>query len=726
MSFLNKKRERKTEPLLITIGKTQLEDSIEYYYITDSLHTGNNKIKITLNESSHPEPKKEKDKDKEDSPTILKKIIIDQPPEIIPKQNIVTNYIPKLEQVKFPESAKWFKQDEIHDIERNSLPEFFNGKYPSKTPEIYKKYRNFIIDLYKQNPSIYLTATACRRYLSGDVNGIMHIHSFLQKWGLINFKLDPKYKPNNNFAPKAINYKAPIYIDSSTFLIDKDNNSASNPIGNNNIIITNKGKELRTLYPINRISENVFRSFLIGNKNIININSNNQNINNNIDNNVNNNINSNGVNKISRINFLLKNYRPKCDLCERLCSMDWYITKGNDFTELFEQIKEQEKEKEKEKEKENNNINNNNLNNDNNINNNNDEDDNKLTKNNNSNFIISISNNNSFNKIPKEIDAKNYKSLLICEDCYNHSEDTFPEGLKKEDFEISSIYNIFIKDKLNQKISAKLEEQKWKEEDTQKLLDALEKYSDTNEINWDDILNYVNNTNQNDPNDENDNNKNEIIEINKKTKEDCIMHILQLPIKENYSFKVIPEKENQKLYDSVKFNNGSWNNIPGLTDFNNPMTGMIDLFSIIFKKYLEDDYIKEKEKAKEYEKDIIIEESKAVKMNKLKKKIYEKYRVSEEGDNKNEKNEEINLKEENDEKEVQKKIVETLLFTQLKTLELKLNDFNKFDKNLNFKKTQLKLMENQTVQERIKIMIKNEQLKEQIENSEMNVELSEE
>ena len=116
-------------------------------------------------------------------------------------------------------------------------------------------------------------------------------------------------------------------------------------------------------------------------------------------------------------------------------------------------------------------------------------------------------------------------------------------------------------------------------------------------------------------------------------------------------------------------------------------------------------------------------------MNKFKKKIYEKYRVLDGDDNKNEKNEkndEINLKEENDEKEVQKKIVETLLFTQLKTLELKLNDFNKFDKNLNFKKAQLKLMENQAVQERIKIMIKNEQLNEQIENTEMNVELSEE
>ena len=636
MSFLNKKRERK-EPLLITIGKIQGENSLEYYYISDSINTGgNNKIKIALNESSNHEPKNEES-------TVIKKIIIDQAQDIQPKQNNPQiNYIPKLEPVKIPEVAKWFNLDDIHDIEKASMPEFFNGKYPSKTPEIYKKYRNFIINLYRQSPNTYLTATACRRYLSGDVNGIMHLHSFLQKWGLINFKLEPKYKPNNNFVTKTLNYKAPIYIDSSTFLIEKDNNSSSNVIGNNNIIITNKGKELRTLYPINKISENIFRSFLIGNKNISNNNPNIINNQNNIIsnvnniNNVNNNINVNGVNKISRINFLIKNYRPKCDLCEKLCSMDWYITKGNDFSHLFDQIKEQENNN-------NNNLNNNNLNmnnNESNITNNSnkEESENKNTNaNNNSNFIISISNNNSM-RLDKEKEKelpKNYKSILVCEDCYNHSEDTFPEGLKKEDFEISSIYNIFIKDKLNTKISAIFEEQKWKEEDTQKLLDAFEKYGDTNtnEINWDDILNYVNNINpnneiNNNENNENNNsnNKNEVIEINKKTKEDCIMHILQLPIKENYSFKVIPEKENQKIYDNIKFTNGQWNNIPGLTDFNNPMTGMIDLFSIFFKKYLEDDYIKEKEREKEYEKDVIIEESKNIKINKIKKKIYEKYK----------------------------------------------------------------------------------------------------
>ena len=711
MSFLHKKRDRKSEQLIITLGR--LNDG--YYYISDTFN-GGTKIKIPLIETTSKkehikidiEEEEISEPKKNEPSTVLQKIIIDQSPEILQPKNINNQIISKpkeFEQIKIPESAKWFNMDEIHEIEKKSLPEFFNGKYPSKNPEIYKKYRNFIINLYRQNPSIYLTGTACRRHLSGDVCAILRLHKLLNQWGLINFKLDPKFKPNNNFIPKSFNFKSPIYIDSSTFIIDKDNNSASNVIGNNNIILTNKGKELMTLYPINKISENIFRSFLIGNK-YMNLNNqminNNMNMNLNINDNLNNNINKNGVNKISRVNFLLKNYRPKCDLCENLCSMDWYITKGNDFNELVEEIKEQE----------NNSKNNNNNEN---INNINDEEEkinindsnNNIIDNKKSNFIISISNNN--NNITKKDIPKNVKSLLICEDCYNNGKNTLPEGLKKEDFEISSIYNIFCKNKIEERITTKLDEEKWKEEETQKLLDGIEKYGD----NWDEILNYVNSP-------ENSKNK----EIIKKTKEDCIMHLLQLPIKENYSFKIIPEKETFSINDNINYNNGSWNNIPGLTDINNPMTGMIDLFSIFFKKYLEEDYKKEKEKEREYEKDVIIEESKKTKIEKIKKKIFEQYKNINNNENNN--NENKNLKEVEDEKEIKKKIVETLLYTQMKTLELKMNYFNSFDKNLNYKKAQLKSMENQIVQERIKIAIKNEQIKEQIESKKNEIVIDEE
>ena len=715
MSLLNKKRERKAEPLTIILGKR----NEGYYYIKDSFK-GGNKIKIplmdTITKKDHIKIDIEDDlseSKKNEQSTILQKIIIEQSPENEQPVNNNNQAIPKLkeyEQIKIPASVNWFNIDEIHEIEKKALPEFFNGKYLSKTSEIYKKYRNFIINLYRQNPSIYLTATACRRHLSGDVCAIMRLHKFLEQWGLINFKFEPKFKPNNNFVPKSFNYKSPIYIDSTTFIIDKDNNS-TNIIGNNNIILTNKGKELMTLYPINKITENIFRSFLTGNKNY---SLNNQIMNNN---NLIENINKNGVNKIPRVNFLLKNYRPKCDLCEKLCSMDWYITKGNDFNELVSEINEEEK---------NGNLNNNSGNNITNIKE--DEEKIEITDSNNnineniinkkSNFIISISNNN----VPKKEIPKNFKSLLICEDCYNKAEKTLPYGIKREDFEISSIYHIFCKNKIEEKITSKLEEEKWKEEETQKLLDAIEKYCPNNwdDVfnNWDDILKYVNNASNN-----NWTSVGNSSETPKKTKEDCIMHLLQLPIKENYSFKVIPEKEIQSL-NNVNYNNGSWNNIPGLTDINNPMTGMIDLFSIFFKKYLEEDYKREKEKEREYEKDVIKEESKKNKMEKIKSKIYEQYKNinNDDTDNINDKG----IKNDEDEKEINKKIVETLLFTQMKTLEIKMNYFNSFDKILNFKKSQLKLMENQIVQERIKIAIKNEQIKEQIENKKNEITIDEE
>uniref|UniRef100_A0A8C9MRP8 SWI/SNF related BAF chromatin remodeling complex subunit C1 n=1 Tax=Serinus canaria TaxID=9135 RepID=A0A8C9MRP8_SERCA len=77
----------------------------------------------------------------------------------------------------------------IHVIERRALPEFFNGKNKSKTPEIYLAYRNFMIDTYRLNPQEYLTSTACRRNLTGDVCAVMRVHAFLEQWGLINYQV---------------------------------------------------------------------------------------------------------------------------------------------------------------------------------------------------------------------------------------------------------------------------------------------------------------------------------------------------------------------------------------------------------------------------------------------------------------------------------------------------------------------------------------------------------
>nr|XP_028606565.1 SWI/SNF complex subunit SMARCC1 isoform X1 [Podarcis muralis] len=94
-----------------------------------------------------------------------------------------------------PSYASWFDYNCIHVIERRALPEFFNGKNKSKTPEIYLAYRNFMIDTYRLNPQEYLTSTACRRNLTGDVCAVMRVHAFLEQWGLINYQVDPESRP---------------------------------------------------------------------------------------------------------------------------------------------------------------------------------------------------------------------------------------------------------------------------------------------------------------------------------------------------------------------------------------------------------------------------------------------------------------------------------------------------------------------------------------------------
>ncbi|KAH0612574.1 uncharacterized protein H6S33_008954 [Morchella sextelata] len=99
--------------------------------------------------------------------------------------------------VVVPSYSKWFDINNIKDIEQRALPEFFNNRNRSKTPLVYKDYRDFMINTYRLNPSEYLTVTACRRNLAGDVCSIMRVHAFLEQWGLINYQIDPETRPSN-------------------------------------------------------------------------------------------------------------------------------------------------------------------------------------------------------------------------------------------------------------------------------------------------------------------------------------------------------------------------------------------------------------------------------------------------------------------------------------------------------------------------------------------------
>jgi hypothetical protein len=100
-----------------------------------------------------------------------------------------------------PSCAAWFDPLTIHQVEVDSLPEYFNGKFPSKTPSVYMTYRNFIIKLYRDKPTGYLTATQCRRLITGDACSIIRLHAFLEHWGLVNLYAEKPYsQPAYDFA----------------------------------------------------------------------------------------------------------------------------------------------------------------------------------------------------------------------------------------------------------------------------------------------------------------------------------------------------------------------------------------------------------------------------------------------------------------------------------------------------------------------------------------------
>lgn len=92
-------------------------------------------------------------------------------------------------EVIIPSYSAWFDMSKIHPVERRALPEFFNSRNRSKTPAIYKDYRDFMINTYRLRPTEYLTVTACRRNLAGDVGAIMRVHAFLEQWGLVNYQV---------------------------------------------------------------------------------------------------------------------------------------------------------------------------------------------------------------------------------------------------------------------------------------------------------------------------------------------------------------------------------------------------------------------------------------------------------------------------------------------------------------------------------------------------------
>ena len=187
---INKKTERDTKNLIITIGK----NTEKYWYISDSL-AESSKIKIPINdftrkdshspiEATQSHNKWDKQIHKQPNGHLSNNIIANNisqddkihknlnketPNNSIQSSREAVEEIPNLAKIIennaklpiiIPSCSHWFKFEEIHEIEMKAFPEYFCGKNPSKSPEIYKESRNYIINLYRENLNTYLTSTS--------------------------------------------------------------------------------------------------------------------------------------------------------------------------------------------------------------------------------------------------------------------------------------------------------------------------------------------------------------------------------------------------------------------------------------------------------------------------------------------------------------------------------------------------------------------------------------
>lgn len=137
--------------------------------------------------------KKDESPDK-DAPEAVEDTIEGQPAQTKPAQEASarSHLIEQTHSIILPSYSAWFDMHQIHNLEKKALPEFFNSRNRSKTPAVYKDYRDFMVNTYRLNPAEYLTVTASRQNLAGDVCAIMRVHAFLEQWGLINYQVRPQ------------------------------------------------------------------------------------------------------------------------------------------------------------------------------------------------------------------------------------------------------------------------------------------------------------------------------------------------------------------------------------------------------------------------------------------------------------------------------------------------------------------------------------------------------
>lgn len=427
-----------------------------------------------------------------------------------------------------PSCSQWFDFNTIHEIELESLPEFFCGKYPSKTPESYKEYRNFMIKLYRENPAGYLSATTCRRHLAGDACAIIRLHAFLELWGLINFNVDPFQKPHKITLNREGSFTKYLVNAANKHFIERSEQEILRNMGGTTEGLSNSSNTMRE--PVS-------------------------------------------LDTIKKINFISQHKRPYCNYCGTLCGMYWYkkISDDTGNPELNDkEIEDAEKQAndniksadvvmDTEEKKE----------------------DKKDPKKSNDKPATGESKDNKPHRVFEPIEEYKMKKELndlsftyvLCATCFNDKK--YPNVLKPEDFDKCTVQTLLTKSTLTeddkeiltpQELSSLEPAGEWSTEETLKLLDVI---AETGE-DWDEVEKAFDGS---------------------KTKQQCISHFISLPINENTSDKInninaLAMKAKQEKQQLIKEQDA----IPTVfSDVSNPILAQVALFGRLLEHYGLDD-----------------------------------------------------------------------------------------------------------------------------------------
>ncbi|GAB2246705.1 hypothetical protein Droror1_Dr00006587 [Drosera rotundifolia] len=91
-----------------------------------------------------------------------------------------------------PVHAGWFSWKKVHQIEKQALPSFFNGKSENRNPEKYMEIRNWIMKKFLSNPNINIELEDLSDFSVEDLDVRQEVMEFLDHWGLINYHPFPQ------------------------------------------------------------------------------------------------------------------------------------------------------------------------------------------------------------------------------------------------------------------------------------------------------------------------------------------------------------------------------------------------------------------------------------------------------------------------------------------------------------------------------------------------------